>query len=1429
MSLLPCRRATAVALLALLLAGIAAVPPSYAQSQGMLGGFMELTNVEFSEGTRTFGPGQVVTVSGAVPFIPWCPSMASTHKGRAEGFLDFFPVADLYVIKDDGQPLAPLTELKDVNGTPNRVIGTAEGVFVEETVGITKPAGNLDAGRYRVVMNQCLTGVYDPLGGDIVLGNNGNLGFEVVLPSDLPPIQYNDLKNRAKDYSLALDGTTIDLPLNQKLEIPGFCKLYSKLVDKGGLEAGSNLLSFAKIALDYCADLTHHWQGIAADPPDPNYQVFAELGKINYSFLPASTPLERAARNLGNDFAEQSAISQAFLSSVEKFQGAQQAGDDEYTMLQLQQMNKFINLLLGPGGAALRSYAALEKLDLALSQSSLASLQETHDLHAFIPEMRQAIGALFDPFGSRFLQSVDSNGVRHIYPYGLQAFISVYLGQDPFLPSENLPGIPQVRAFHGLPPIVFQHPVANAGGPYAAAPGRTITFDAGKSTDPNGDTLSFAWDLDFDGNFNDGVGAQVQSSFAGPGTRLVAVRATDPAGNSNVAYALVKIGDINSQDIIAMPLSRELYRVAPGGAYSTLKAGYGYNFGGLHALHVDVNQDIWVLDDSSIQHYDSDGNLLNTITPQQVSLLAGQSLKSFRDFALDGRGDIIALAIEGLGPGTEDISGYYQIYSSNLDGRTKLLRIAKDGTRASFIADVNQYYQSRQVVNGQTLIEVDASGGGLGEDQSVAIDPNGNIVVSAMNANDPLRCSCGVFTIDPDSGQITEVIPPGRSITSFVTEAPWGDFFGVTLTFGGNNLFSGPTGYRTNSGGIEVDPGGGYIMGHGEEIGGLRLYRVPIPPQLFVLPAPGYIANFVGLDVFPTQLVTAGSVYLTFQDIAINSSGDYLVGGGDFSGQLGSGIFRVTPDSEVFKVSDVVGPFSQVFALDVVPEERQVTAKDVVTAPQLRLSGMKIVQDSCPGSLQFSVTVTNAGSGDTLLPARLFFYDGEPHNNPPVVASVLTPGIIPAGGSVTVQAVWANPTPGEHELFAATLGANPVGATYQVCISADIANNPIVLTPDSGSSALGDAYTVSAAVRDIFGQGVSGVALDFTVSGANSVTGQASTGADGKAQFTYSGVNPGLDNIVASTFGAASNGVTDTWAGAVNRAPIASAGSDQIVEATSPQGAVVNLSAAGSSDPDGDPLTFAWTGPFGALSGVAISPTFTLGSSQATVTVSDGHGHDVPATVNITVRDTTPPTVTAPAPITIPATEAGGARGGAWPALAAFLAGGSAADIADPAAQRLSPQVGGGTADNNTLFGLNATSPVSFRFRDASGNVGAASSSVSVILGQPRLYGQIVAKGSSVQGYYVDLRLSNTGTGNARNLQVNQIAFRTLSGTGTVSLLSAAPPLVVGSLDVGAATTLRLYLNVPSTVTRFGITETGSVQDVIGTNYSYSIAQSLYP
>jgi hypothetical protein len=94
------------------------------------------------------------------------------------------------------------------------------------------------------------------------------------------------------------------------------------------------------------------------------------------------------------------------------------------------------------------------------------------------------------------------------------------------------------------------------------------------------------------------------------------------------------------------------------------------------------------------------------------------------------------------------------------------------------------------------------------------------------------------------------------------------------------------------------------------------------------------------------------------------------------------------------------------------------------------------------------------------------------------------------------------------------------------------------------------------------------------------------------------------------------------------------------------------------------------------------------------------------------------------------------------------------------------------------------------------------------------------------------VRFTNTGIGHARNLRINQLRFRTLAGSGTVTFLPALSgglPLSLGPLDAGASATVRLYLNVPGTVLRFSITETGTVQNVAGTNYSYSTTQSVIP
>lgn len=98
----------------------------------------------------------------------------------------------------------------------------------------------------------------------------------------------------------------------------------------------------------------------------------------------------------------------------------------------------------------------------------------------------------------------------------------------------------------------------------------------------------------------------------------------------------------------------------------------------------------------------------------------------------------------------------------------------------------------------------------------------------------------------------------------------------------------------------------------------------------------------------------------------------------------------------------------------------------------------------------------------------------------------------------------------------------------------------------------------------------------------------------------------------------------------VNHLPIASAGADQTVA----EGASVTLDAAGSSDPDGDTLTYEWTqvsGPAVVLSDHdTATPSFTapqVGPAGATlvfrVTVDDGYGGDDSAEVTITVQDST--------------------------------------------------------------------------------------------------------------------------------------------------------------------------------------------------------------
>lgn len=90
-------------------------------------------------------------------------------------------------------------------------------------------------------------------------------------------------------------------------------------------------------------------------------------------------------------------------------------------------------------------------------------------------------------------------------------------------------------------------PIADAGGPYVVVPGGCVTLDASGSTeiDPGDSIVSYEWDFDDDGDFDDAVGVSPQFCVPGgavPGTvYIVSLKVTDSFGETNSATTRVVV------------------------------------------------------------------------------------------------------------------------------------------------------------------------------------------------------------------------------------------------------------------------------------------------------------------------------------------------------------------------------------------------------------------------------------------------------------------------------------------------------------------------------------------------------------------------------------------------------------------------------------------------------------------------------------------------------------------------------------------------------------------------------------------------------------------------------------------------------------------------------------------------------------------------
>jgi glucose/arabinose dehydrogenase len=125
--------------------------------------------------------------------------------------------------------------------------------------------------------------------------------------------------------------------------------------------------------------------------------------------------------------------------------------------------------------------------------------------------------------------------------------------------------------------------LTTVGNPYGAVPLK-VKFDAGGSTGPEGDTLAYEWDLDGDGEFDDGSDSPTQEFEYTDGSENVdvAVRVKDlDTGKSSVDHLTVYPGDSPPQVTISEPapsltwgVGQQVHfagsAVAEGGAGATL-------------------------------------------------------------------------------------------------------------------------------------------------------------------------------------------------------------------------------------------------------------------------------------------------------------------------------------------------------------------------------------------------------------------------------------------------------------------------------------------------------------------------------------------------------------------------------------------------------------------------------------------------------------------------------------------------------------------------------------------------------------------------------------------------------------------------------------------------------------------------------------------
>jgi uncharacterized repeat protein (TIGR01451 family) len=467
---------------------------------------------------------------------------------------------------------------KDVTGAVNTVIQDS-GNFFNETIGTT---GSVPVGKYAVVYDECQDGFFDD-SVDFLF----DPAFEVL--NQVPPISpdaINNLKAAAKQQAdhyahvAALTGALWYLSnLND---------IFGAVTDPADLVIWLTYTFGPMLADHFTADPFEETNklllnninrslAIYADPPDAAFKRLMSLGARTIVDPQSADPLFLAIANLGTAASTQDALSEALLRSLERYQGADAAGDGDWALIHARLAKQYAGLLA----------TQLPHINDALNQLADALASDSRPLDALAGDVETFRNQVITTgFSTDERQMLANLGLTPVDIDKLQSDLAIR--SFAFTKADLLSAITKVQTsntgyvadLNNLAAsmeatigtlqadalVINRAPQANAGGPYNGIEGNAVTFDGNASTSPSS-IIAYEWDLDGDGAFNDATGPVVSFTYTRPFHGLIGLKVTNTDGLADVAYAPVTIENVNSPPQITafLPTDRSL-KLSSGGS-----------------------------------------------------------------------------------------------------------------------------------------------------------------------------------------------------------------------------------------------------------------------------------------------------------------------------------------------------------------------------------------------------------------------------------------------------------------------------------------------------------------------------------------------------------------------------------------------------------------------------------------------------------------------------------------------------------------------------------------------------------------------------------------------------------------------------------------------------------------------------------------------